>query len=104
MSYHARRGRGDPWDARRVRALRAHMGLTQQQMAEEMGTRQQTISEWETGMYLPRGTSRTLLRLIAERAGFEYQVSPPPEEARDDPEEDSNGQAQEIISKAPGDF
>ncbi len=35
-----------------------------------MGTRQQTISEWETGMYRPRGASATLLSIIAERAGF----------------------------------
>jgi DNA-binding transcriptional regulator YiaG len=41
-------------------------------MAEELGTRQQTISEWETGMYRPRGTSATLLTLVAERSGFKY--------------------------------
>ena len=55
-----------------VRALRRHLGVTQQQMAEELGTRQQTISEWETGLYQPRGTSRTLLSIIAERAAFYY--------------------------------
>ena len=52
------------------------MGLTQQQLSGELGTRQQTISEWERGMYRPRGTSRTILNLIAERAGFEYSVAP----------------------------
>jgi len=41
-------------------------------MAEEMGTRQQTISEWEMGMYRPRGASATLLTIIAEKASFEY--------------------------------
>lgn len=56
------------------------MGLTQQQLSEELGTRQQTISEWETGMYRPRGASRTLLNMIAERAGFEYG-SPAPGDA-----------------------
>jgi DNA-binding transcriptional regulator YiaG len=60
------------WDSARVRALREHMGLTQQEMAEQLGTRQQTISEWETGMYQPRGASSTLLSMVAERAGFEY--------------------------------
>ncbi len=39
--------------------------------------RQQTISEWETGLYQPRGASRTLLTLIAERARFPYQASEP---------------------------
>ena len=41
-------------------------------MAEELGTRQQTISEWETGQYRPRGASARLLTIIAERAGFVY--------------------------------
>jgi len=62
------------WDSERVRALRAHLGMTQHELAEELGTRQQTISEWETGMYSPRGTSSTVLNIIAERAGFKYQV------------------------------
>lgn len=62
------------WDAVRVRALRRHLGLTQQQMADELGTRQQTVSEWETGMYSPRGASAKLLTIIAERADFEYRV------------------------------
>jgi DNA-binding transcriptional regulator YiaG len=52
--------------------LRRHMRLTQAKLAEELGTRQQTISEWETGMYQPRGTSATLLSLVAERSGFKY--------------------------------
>jgi DNA-binding transcriptional regulator YiaG len=44
-------------------------------MAEELGTRQQTISEWETGQYRPRGASARLLTLVAERAGFQYEAS-----------------------------
>ncbi len=63
------------WDAGRVRALRVHLGMSQREMAEEMGTRQQTISEWETGLYAPRGLSERLLTLIAERAGFVYGES-----------------------------
>jgi DNA-binding transcriptional regulator YiaG len=60
------------WDARTVKALRNHLAMSQQRMAEEMGVRQQTVSEWETGMYRPRGTSNTLLNIIAERADFQY--------------------------------
>ncbi len=52
------------------------MGLTQQELAGELGTRQQTISEWETEMYQPRGASSRLLTIIAERADFKYQVGP----------------------------
>ena len=57
-----------------INALRKHLGLTQQELADELGTRQQTISEWETGMYKPRGTSITLLTIVAERAHFEYKA------------------------------
>jgi len=74
------------WDAESIQALRKHMGMTQQQMAEELGTRQQTISEWETGMYRPRGGMNRLLTLVAERVGFRYQTAkekPPPEGGAD---------------------
>jgi transcriptional regulator with XRE-family HTH domain len=59
------------------------MALSQEALAEELGTRQQTVSEWETGRYEPRGASARLLSIIAERAGFEYEpqsrVEPRPE-------------------------
>jgi DNA-binding transcriptional regulator YiaG len=64
------------WDGRRILALRHHLGLTQRELADKLGTRQQTISEWETGMYNPRGASATLLSIIAERAKFEYEAKP----------------------------
>ena len=56
------------WDAESVRALRERLGLTQQQLAAELGVRQQTVSEWETGIYQPRGASARMLRIVAERA------------------------------------
>ena len=71
-----RKKRKVAWDARRIHALRDHLALTQEQMAEELGTRQQTISEWETGQYRPRGASAKLLTLVAERAGFVYGAGP----------------------------
>jgi len=64
------------WDSQRIQALRRHLGLTQREMADTLGTRQQTISEWETGMYKPRGASATLLSITAERAKFEYSATP----------------------------
>ncbi len=60
------------WNKEEIRSLREHLNLTQVKLAEELGTRQQTISEWETGMYRPRGASATLLSMIAERSGFKY--------------------------------
>ncbi len=66
------------WDSKRIQALRRHLSLTQRKLADRLGTRQQTISEWETGMYKPRGASATLLSVIAERAKFKYQTTPKP--------------------------
>lgn len=67
---------GQPiWDKARIQSLRQHLGLTQQAMAEQMGTRQQTISEWETGMYQPRGASLKLLSMIAEKSDFKYDAA-----------------------------
>jgi DNA-binding transcriptional regulator YiaG len=65
------------WDRTSIQALRRHLGLTQRGLSEKLGTRQQTISEWETGMYRPRGASATLLTFIAEQAKFKYQAAPP---------------------------
>ncbi len=64
------------WDSQRIQALRRHLGLTQRELADRLGTRQQTISEWDTGMYKPRGASVTLLSITAERANFEYRAIP----------------------------
>jgi DNA-binding transcriptional regulator YiaG len=64
------------WNGQSIKALRQHMGLTQDGMASELGTRQQTISEWERGLYQPRGASATLLTVVAERSRFPYQAEP----------------------------
>ncbi|MGH2521650.1 MAG: helix-turn-helix domain-containing protein [Anaerolineales bacterium] len=60
------------WDGELIRALRQHMGLNQAQMAEVLGVRQQTVSEWETGMYAPSRATSKYLTLVAERADFKY--------------------------------
>lgn len=67
-----RRPRRPTWEASSVRALRRHLGLSQRDLAEELGVRQQTVSEWETGLYRPRGASARVLAIIAERASFQY--------------------------------
>lgn len=64
------------WNADSIRALRQYMNLTQEQMAEELGVRQQTISEWETNVYVPSRATTKYLTLIAERAGFLYSADP----------------------------
>jgi DNA-binding transcriptional regulator YiaG len=64
--------KGKQWDGKSIQALRHHLGLTQKALSDRLGTRQQTISEWETGMYRPRGASATLLSMVAEQARFKY--------------------------------
>ena len=54
------------WDAREIAALRAALGLSQAGFARALGVRQQTVSEWETGRYAPRGASARMLGILAE--------------------------------------
>lgn len=63
------------WNSYTVKRLRRHLKMTQQELAQELGARQQTVSEWELGVYAPRGTSAKLLSIIAERAEFPYEAS-----------------------------
>lgn len=65
------------WDGADVKALRKHLGLTQREMADRLGTRQQTISEWELGLYRPRGASSTLLSIVADQSGYKYNTGSP---------------------------
>ena len=60
------------WDGELVKALRHHLGLSQDELAEQLGMRQQTISDWETGAYAPRRATSKHLTLFAERAHFPY--------------------------------
>ncbi|MBN1149203.1 MAG: helix-turn-helix transcriptional regulator [Anaerolineales bacterium] len=60
------------WNHAMVKALRLHMGLNQARLANELGVRQQTISEWETGVYAPSRATCKYLTLVAEQAGFTY--------------------------------
>jgi DNA-binding transcriptional regulator YiaG len=60
------------WNGDLIKALRFHMELSQAQLAEELGVRQQTISEWETGAYAPKRAMSKYLTMVAERVGFQY--------------------------------
>ncbi|MEX2430562.1 MAG: helix-turn-helix domain-containing protein, partial [Dehalococcoidia bacterium] len=63
------------WDAGRIAELRQRLGLSQQEFARLLGVRQQTISEWETGLHAPRGTSNRVLNMAAEQAA-RYETRP----------------------------
>ncbi|MEW6566624.1 MAG: helix-turn-helix domain-containing protein [Chloroflexota bacterium] len=75
--YTVHRQAGDIlWDADLIRALRAHLGINQAGLADILGVRQQTVSEWETGVYAPtRGRSKHLT-MVAEQAGFLHIAQP----------------------------
>lgn len=83
-----RRRRDESWDADSIRRLREHVGLTQAQLADELNTRQQTISEWERGAYRPRGPAARLLTRVAEDVAFPYDAGGG---AADDDDDDDDG-------------
>ena len=60
------------WNRDAIKALRLHMGLTQTEFASQLGVRQQTISEWENGVYGPTRSTSKHLELVAEKAKFTY--------------------------------
>ncbi len=62
------------WNSGMIKALRQHMGMSQGELADELGVRQQTVSEWETEAYAPSRATSKHLGLVAERAGFAYEV------------------------------
>ena len=58
---------------------RADAGLTQEQLAERMGTKQEVIARWEGGRVMP--STRTLARL-AKATGTTLQISFAPARAK----------------------
>ncbi|MEM7029219.1 MAG: helix-turn-helix transcriptional regulator [Chloroflexota bacterium] len=62
------------WSSEQIKNLRQHAGWTQQDLADRMGVRQQTISEWETGLHTPRYSTSKHLNLIAKEVRYPYQV------------------------------
>ncbi len=76
------------WDAKSIRALRRHQGMTQQQMSDELGVRQQTVSDWELAYHRPRVGMARLLSIVAERANFVYETQDENDEPDNSPGDD----------------
>lgn len=75
-TYHVQRvGGAILWDGEAIKALRAHMGLNQSAFADVLGVRQQTISEWEKGVYTPTRATAKYLARVAKEAGFAYTTA-----------------------------
>lgn len=82
LVYHVHHREGELlWNSELIKALRHHMGLTQAAFARELGVRQPTISEWETGAYEPKRSTSKLLSFVAERAKFRYDIAHQPQSA-----------------------
>lgn len=54
------------WTGDKIKDLRLRLGWSQAELARRLGCRQQTVSEWETGVYLPQNAySQLLERLLS---------------------------------------
>jgi DNA-binding transcriptional regulator YiaG len=53
---------------RQIIQLRKALGLTQQQLADMIGSQRHTVSRWETGENEPRGANLKALRELQKKA------------------------------------
>ena len=85
IQYEVRR-EGDTilWSGSMVHALRLHLGISQAELSDILGVRQQTVSEWENNVYQPTRSRSKHLHMVAEREGFDYldKEQPSKEEKR----------------------
>src|SRR5260370_29960299 len=54
-----------------LRAIRARLGLTQEQLAERLGGSVATVNRWEGGMNTPQRAAQTAIVALAEQAGLD---------------------------------
>lgn len=63
------------WGPKTIKSLRQCAGISQSDLANLIGVRQQTISEWETDAYRPRGASIRMLNMVAEKYNFDFNAN-----------------------------
>jgi DNA-binding XRE family transcriptional regulator len=66
------------WSGEQVKGLRDHAGWSQQELANRLAVRQQTISDWEVGNHTARRSTSKLLQMLAEEVGFTYETESKP--------------------------
>ncbi len=62
------------WTGAQIKALREFTGWTQQELADRLAVRQQTVSDWEVGHHTARRSMGKLLQMVAEEVGFPYDT------------------------------
>jgi DNA-binding XRE family transcriptional regulator len=62
------------WNGELIKALREQLGLSQVDLAEKLGVRHATISEWENDLYTPKRSTSKFLTLFAKESGFNYDI------------------------------
>lgn len=55
------------WGKMDVYRFRQELGMNQKEFAEFVGTRQATVSAWETGTAIPNPMAQKLLTLLKEK-------------------------------------
>ena len=61
------------WQPDEIKALRKHLGMTQGELGEKIGTNNVVVCNWETGGYRPAGIASAALLKIAEESNFIYE-------------------------------
>jgi type I restriction enzyme M protein len=56
-----------------LRAIRARLGLTQEQLAERLGVSFATVNRWEGGMNAPQRAAQAAIAALAEEAGLDAE-------------------------------
>jgi DNA-binding XRE family transcriptional regulator len=62
------------WTGQDIKALREFAGWSQQELADRLAVRQQTVSDWEIGNHTARRSMSKLLQMIAREVGFPYRT------------------------------
>lgn len=51
------------WTGDKIRRIRKHLGISQEKLAKLLGCRQQTVSDWELGLYQPGNAYQQVLSI-----------------------------------------